>query len=267
MGRRQTTTCPGFVARAAPELQTWHALRVERRTFRGAALLAVLVCLLACCGTGAAGAPSDVSSPPDGGGGGASASPDVSSAPLPEAGPPDVGDASGAPAPSAACVSYCDLIMPTCAADYPQYGSMTACLNACAFIPPGTAADPENENNTLKCRVFHTMGGGGHCFHGGPYGYGGCGSMCEGFCQLAMGWCAASKGGAAFPSVDACQATCELWPWAPTGADGAAAYRATMPTSGNTLECREVQLTMSLESAAARDTYCPFAVDDSAPCR
>ena len=233
---------------------------MKRRTSRGVALL---VGLLACSSTPSA--PGEASSPADGGEG-VSVAPDASSSPAPDAAPP-LGDASNVAAPSAACVSYCDLLMTTCAADYPQYGSTAACLNACAFIPPGTAADPVNENDTLKCRAFHTSGGGAHCLHGGPYGYGGCGSMCEGFCQLAMGWCSQSKTGAPFPSLAACQSTCELWTWAANGPDGAASYRATNPTTGNTLDCREVQLTMSLESAAARDTYCPLAADDSAPCR
>jgi hypothetical protein len=175
--------------------------------------------------------------------------------------------ADGAAASSPACITYCNTIQSACSVDYPQFGSTAACLVACAFYPPGTAADPDNAGNTLKCRQTHAVAAGGHCFHGGPYGYGGCGFMCEGFCQIAMGWCAGSKMGAPFASAAACMTECEGWPWAPNGADGVAAYRPTTPTTGNTLDCREVQLVKSLESAAARDTFCPLAATNSAACK
>jgi hypothetical protein len=182
----------------------------------------------------------------------------------------DAGDDGGVVS-SPDCIQYCNTIEPACAADYPQFGTMTACLRACAAYPPGDPTDESGTGNTLKCRQQHAMsaanGGTYHCFHAGPYGYGGCGSMCEGFCQLAMAWCAGSSGGAPFASAAACTTECESWPLAPSGADGLAAYRAYGPTSGDTLECREYQLVKSLESLADRDTYCPRAATSSVACR
>jgi hypothetical protein len=175
-------------------------------------------------------------------------------------------DSSDGLVSSPACITYCNTMQTMCNVDYQQFATTHSCLVACSYYPPGTDADPLNAGNTLKCRQTHAEAGGGHCLHGGPYGYGGCGFMCESFCQIAMTWCAASAGGAPFASPAACISECEGWAWAPNGPDGAAAFRATTPTTGNTLDCREVQLVKSLESKAARDVYCPLAATNSTTC-
>lgn len=179
---------------------------------------------------------------------------------------------AGALAHSEACIAHCNVIVTGCAKEgYPQFGSMTQCLHACYFYPVGGPDDWSTQADTLGCREHHTgtavMGGGYHCFHGGPYGYGSCGSQCTGFCRLAMAWCAGSAGGAPFASLAACATECEAWPWAPPGADGLDIYRPHTPTSGDTIQCREVMLVKSLESAAARDQYCPLAATTSATCK
>jgi len=179
----------------------------------------------------------------------------------------DGGDAGDTLMSTPACIKYCNTMQAMCSVDYPQFETTHSCLVACSYYPPGTPADSDYSGNTLKCRQTHTQSAGGHCLHGGPFGYGDCGFMCEGFCQIAMAWCAKSAGGAPFASAAACSAECEAWPWAPNGPDGAAAFRATTPTTGDTLDCREVQLVKSLASSAARDVYCPLAATNSATCR
>lgn len=188
-------------------------------------------------------------------------------APGADASSSDSGDAADPPRnDSPGCISYCDTIVSACAPDYAQYGSKTACLNACVYFPPGSPGDING--NSLECRNMMAMNTVGapqvHCLHGGPYGYGGCGSMCEGFCEIVMPWCGSK---APFASHDACMNECVLWAWAPSLPDGGAAYRASGPTSGDTLDCREVMLVKALESPAARDTYCPLTATNSATCR
>jgi hypothetical protein len=187
--------------------------------------------------------------------------------PKPDAaGAPDAEDA-GDPLRNALCFNYCNTVQTNCAVDYTQFESMHACLTACQYYPLGTADDPLNAGNTLKCRQTHASGGIDHCLHGGAFGYGGCGSMCEGFCQIAMSYCAASPGGAPFATSAECMSECQVWAWAPADANGGASFRATSPTSGDTLDCREVMLVKSLRSIADRDTYCPLTKTNSATCR
>ena len=211
-------------------------------------------------------ASADASSTPDAGGpietDGASGDAARDSAPV-------LGDGSTTPS-SPECVTYCNTLQGACNGDYPQFGTMKACLTGCALYPPGKPDDQSGSGNTLKCRQQHatsSLTGTYHCFHAGPFGYAGCGAMCEGFCQIAMGWCAASAGGAPFASAAACTAECESFPWAPSGPDSLAAFRETGPTSGNTLECREFQLVKALESNADRDVYCPRAATNSTACK
>ncbi len=153
-----------------------------------------------------------------------------------------------------------------CVPDYVQFGSQTECLQACAYYPPGSSGDITG--NSRECRTAHaTSAVGGeplHCLHAGPFGYGGCGEMCEAFCQIVMPWCGPL---APFASNDACMSECLVWKWAPSMSDGTAAYRASGPTSGNTLDCREVMLVKSLDGPAAREQYCPLTGTNSTLCR
>jgi hypothetical protein len=180
------------------------------------------------------------------------------------AGDADAERALAVPTSGFACTSYCQTFMKACEVEYPQFPSMDACLRACAFYPAPMPND--NGTNTLGCRGIHaiaSLSDTQHCFHAGPYGYGGCGALCDGFCQLAMGWCGAR---APFASIGACSTECNAWMQAPTGADGITVFRFNTPTSGNTRECREALLMRSLQSAADRDADCPNIGTTSAQC-
>jgi len=211
----------------------------------------------------AGGTPTDGGAPVDAGG----ATGDASASDAADAS----ADAEPVVPPSPECNTYCDTVLNHCGPTIPQFGSRTACLNACALYAPGTPDDWSSYANTRSCRQYHANSSDGdgkyHCFHGGPFGYGSCGSSCDAVCMFAMTWCAKSAAGAPFPSHAVCMSECLAWPWAPQGPDGLAVYRADSPTSGDTLECREVMLVKSLESAAARDTYCPLAVTNSPTCK
>jgi hypothetical protein len=170
--------------------------------------------------------------------------------------------------PTAACVTYCDTLMGACAGDFLQFPTKTACLRACAYYPPGMPGDATG--NSLTCRQQHAdsaVGHPEHCHHAGPYGFDGCGSSCEGLCQLAMGWCAGSAGGPPFASTAECATACASFQPAPPLAGGVTPYSANGPTSGDTLECREYELAAALSSIADRDVHCPRAGASSSTCR
>jgi hypothetical protein len=179
----------------------------------------------------------------------------------------DAGDDANAPRnDSPGCVSYCDTVLSACTPNYVQFPSKIACLNACQYYPPGTP--PDYGQNSLACRDLMAINAAGgdpeaHCLHAGPYGYGGCGDMCEAFCQIVMPWCGSLS---PFASHVACTTECNLWAWAPSLPDGGAAYRASGPLSGDTLDCREVMLVLSLQGPAERAMYCPLTATNSATC-
>ena len=171
---------------------------------------------------------------------------------------------------SPACTAYCDLLMGSCVGDTVQFATKGACLRACVFYPPGTPGDDSGLGNNLRCRQQHAEASAtsvGHCYHAGAYGLDGCGTSCEGFCQLAMGWCAASAGGAPFASAAACAVECEAFTPAPPKAGGIAAFNSDGPKAGNTLDCRQYQLVTALKSLVDRDLYCPRAATISSACR
>jgi hypothetical protein len=148
-------------------------------------------------------------------------------------------------------------------------------MNACALMPTGASG------NTLGCRFTHaglaaSAGVVPHCWHAGPYGYGACGTECEGFCTLATGWCSPDGGfdGGAPPyaSLDMCKTACAGFVKI-DDADGGAnfvdgGYSAAGPTGGNTLDCREYHLGAALHGHGATDQqfHCPHVAATSATC-
>lgn len=173
---------------------------------------------------------------------------------------------------SGACTSYCVQVMDVCKGINVQYPSIGACFNACRYFPEGEPGDATE--NSLVCRAFHTLVGStspqdadGHCLHSGIYGYGGCGTPCDPFCAIAMGWCGKSASGAPFPNMAACQDACATWTDAPGPTMVGVLYSADGPATGNTRDCRQFHLTTSLRSAADRDVHCPLAAASSTACK
>jgi hypothetical protein len=170
------------------------------------------------------------------------------------------------------CTSYCNGVMAACTGANQQYATVAECMNACAFFPTGTAAD--TTGNTLGCRVYHTGLAGSlpqpHCWHAGPFGLGACGSTCDNFCALTLGWCGPDAGieaGAPYPSAAACASACPGFALVDGGADaGISAYSATGPAGGNTLDCRMYHLGYALQSAVLQQVHCPHTAIDSGVC-
>jgi hypothetical protein len=154
-------------------------------------------------------------------------------------------------------------------------GGTAECMNACALM-----ATTGSAGNTLGCRYVHagyagTMGVVPHCWHAGPYGYGGCGSECEGFCSLATGWCSPDggfdSGAPPYASQSACTTACAGFAKidnADGGGNFDGGFNAAGPTGGNTLDCREYHLGASLHSHGAMDQqfHCPHVAAASATC-
>jgi hypothetical protein len=173
------------------------------------------------------------------------------------------------------CPTYCALVMTNCTGDNAQYAAMSECLNACSLLPLGTLGD--STGNTLACRLYH--GGAAasapnpHCWHAGPYGFGGCDLSCNDFCAFAVQWCSPSGGfdGGPPPFTDmaSCIDTvCNRVP-SGTGANGAPfLYNASGPTSGNTVDCREWHLGMALvdHSATGQQLHCNHVGASSPTC-
>jgi hypothetical protein len=167
--------------------------------------------------------------------------------------------------------------MSACTGANAQYVSMDACMHACPFFPVGMAGD--TSGNTLGCRATHAglaamSGTNPHCWHAGPYGYGACGTECEGFCTLATTWCTPDGGfdGGAPPyaSDSACLTACAGFKRI-DDADGGAVgldggYNATGPGSGNTLDCREYHLGASLAGGADQQLHCQHPGATSPTC-
>ncbi len=173
------------------------------------------------------------------------------------------------------CTSYCSAVMSECTGPDAQYASTDACMNACKNFPVGTAAD--TSGNTLGCRTYHAAlaktQANPHCWHAGPYGYGGCGTECEGFCTLATTWCTPSGGfdGGAPPYTNdaTCLTACAGFARIDAadggvGLDGG--YTATGPASGNTLDCREYHLGASLAGGAMQQLHCQHPGASSPTC-
>jgi hypothetical protein len=175
--------------------------------------------------------------------------------------PQDSGMAQETGTGAVSCSAYCTAVMGTCTGFYKQYLDMSECMTACALLPAGNAGD--TSGNTVGCRTTHaglavTGGLNPHCWHAGPFGYGACGTECEGFCTLATSYCsvdggfAVDAGAPAYASVSDCMTACAGFPkiddadgGGGVGVDGG--YNAAGPTGGNTLDCREWHLDNALD--------------------
>jgi hypothetical protein len=91
---------------------------------------------------------------------------------------------------------------------------MDTCMNSCTAIPVGGSAD--TSGNTLGCRIYHAHAAmsmnnpGLHCPHAGPGGDGVCGSICDGYCQIAMKFCVGAN--KVYNDLNDCQTTCASFP-------------------------------------------------------
>jgi hypothetical protein len=167
--------------------------------------------------------------------------------------------------PPIGCDPYCQAIQGLCGdlkgpgkKPAAQYNGYDACFGQCQ----STYAFPKGEiwhrdQNTIGCRYWHAVAAGVedplfHCPAAGPSGGGVCGSQCELYCQLATTIC--TDANALYDSVDACLATCSIFP-----TDGKMG-----DLSGDTLQCRLTTLASATDEPAAPAVLCPQVGDEPA---
>jgi hypothetical protein len=153
------------------------------------------------------------------------------------------GSDARAPQPQLTCAFYCDQITANCTGDNAQYVTRDECMRACDAFPKGSLSD--TQGNTLGCRIYHSgapsvSAPATHCPHGGPFGFGGCGSQCEGFCEVVDVACGADAG---LFTNGGCLTECPRWT-----SNGAPSPK------GPALQCREYHLGVALFAPAA---HCP----------
>ena len=175
------------------------------------------------------------------------------------------------------CTAYCTAVMAACTGADQQYATTAECMNACSFFPAGTAAD--TSGFTLGCKIYHAgvaaTTPSPHCWHAGPYGFGGCGTQAESFCALATGWCSAADGfdagadGGPYASLADCTSAFANFASADAGT-AFAAYSANGPAAGNTADCREYHLGAALndtKGGAKQALHCTHVGVTSATCQ
>jgi hypothetical protein len=189
--------------------------------------------------------------------------------------------ADGSDAGVVTCAAYCSAIAAACTGNNAQYLNNDECMTACALLPLGTAG--ATTGNSVACRITHAgyaaMGTTNpHCWHAGPFGYGGCGDECDDFCLLATSFCSVSGGFDAgappYASTSACTTACAGFTKVDdVGGGGTFAidggYNAAGPTGGNTLDCREWHLDNALAgpgSSTGQELHCNHVGATSPTC-
>jgi hypothetical protein len=169
----------------------------------------------------------------------------------------------------AVCTGYCTAITAACTGANAQYKDMADCMKACSYLPPGAALD--DTGNSVGCRTNHAKAAAmqagatkSECWAAGPLGYGTCGSECDAFCAMAVGYC----GTTAYKTTEECQTACmQLNRVVDFGVPGG--YSANyMPTgqadTTDTLECRTYHLVVNaMSSLANQPIHCPHAAANS----
>jgi hypothetical protein len=197
----------------------------------------------------------------------------------------DASDAGSSPATGDAgvvsCAAYCSAIAAACTGNNAQYLSNDECMTACALLPLGTSG--ATTGNSVACRITHAgyaaMGTTNpHCWHAGPFGYGGCGDECDDFCLLATSFCSVAGGFDAgappYASTSACSTACagftkidDVGGGGTFAIDGG--YNAAGPSGGNTLDCREWHLDNALAgpgSSTGQELHCNHVGATSPTC-
>lgn len=181
---------------------------------------------------------------------------------------PDAAAGDDAASAGPDCAAYCTASLTHCASMEPQYVDMASCMGTCAAFTPGATGDISG--NTLACRLYHTtaaasLPGMEHCLHGGPAGYGVCGtSQCEAFCQIAEHACTGAD--QVWASTAECMADCATFAGAVPDMPAGAPDYSTAEASGDTFACRMYHLTVAASSPALGAVHCAHVARVSSVC-
>ncbi len=172
----------------------------------------------------------------------------------------DAGPAADAqPAGTATCASYCDAVTVSCQGADAQYEGRAACEIMCGAATtqgPGGATwwargPAGRDADTLDCRQTYAekaalVSPGPNCAAAGPSGGGRCGSLCESYCDAALGLCQGDL--ALFGDREACLSSCAALDQTGTPGD----------LTGDTVPCRLSYLAMGF-AYAAPEVFCAAA--------
>ncbi|HRI62848.1 MAG TPA: hypothetical protein PK156_01385 [Polyangium sp.] len=164
-------------------------------------------------------------------------------------------DGAGGNGLSDAGSEYCTQITTACTNSFAQYPSEASCREVAMAFPAGTEGD--KEGNSMACRkTYATIAASpfqvNSCMFAGPAGGGRCGSICEGFCDIAVKTCAKQ-----WPNKLECQNTCALFP---TNGQG---FNTSFIT-GNSIECRLNHLLLAAQSIDCAANCANTGIESSA---
>lgn len=115
-----------------------------------------------------------------------------------------------------------------------QYYDTASCKKTCALFPVGTYMESAN---SLGCRQYHASlaasGPAVHCPHAGAGGGALCGTRCEDYCSLVMGYCTTANGASPpYGSLADCMSACTAYPYQADASD----YNETLLSTLNCLD-------------------------------
>jgi hypothetical protein len=174
--------------------------------------------------------------------------------------PVDVGGGGSAPELSA-CEQYCGAMEANCTGDLVQYSDYETCLDTCALLPLGQSGD--SEVNSVYCRLAEAEKAGRlepefYCPLAGPASAGKCGTSCDAYCDIMMGFCTseATSGLYFYADKETCLGECAFLPLA------GEPYSAALHSIGPHFECRMFHACASNVDA---EYHCGHAFGDP-PC-
>ena len=157
------------------------------------------------------------------------------------------------------CSVYCGAVTAACSGPNAQYADQAACMTYCSVWAlweesaktKGKYSDTSGV--TVGCRIYHARVAAKtqaytHCPHAGPTGAGGCGSVCQNYCDLEDVNC-----DSLYPNSDECTVACALMNKG--GSVGA--------TTGDSVQCRIYHLGVAGSDFPTSATlHCPHGAKD-----
>jgi hypothetical protein len=158
------------------------------------------------------------------------------------------------------CNTYCTTIATVCAGTDNQYKDNATCLSMCQLGIPNDAGAGATTGNSLACRMTHLASAAQEqnaatdCSNAGPYGYGGCGSLCDDFCNQYFTSLCKTDQAAGYASEDTCRTYCNQ----AAGADASAGAPGN-PQSTPSMLCRQYHLENAVQTGGTGGGHCDHA--------
>ena len=159
------------------------------------------------------------------------------------------------------CEQYCNAMAANCTGNLVQYSDDETCLDTCALLPPVESGD--SGVNSVYCRLAEAEKAGRlepefYCPLAGPASAGKCGTSCDAYCDIMMGFCTSesTSGLYFYPDKETCLGECALLPLA------GEPYSSALHSIGPHFECR---LFHACASNVDAEYHCGHAFGDP-PC-